>query len=582
MGDFTFMQTRACFRSVWRPVVFAAAVFGLGLGTLPAFAQDAAKRNLVLLLSDDHSYPFVGTFGDANVQTPNLDALAARGFKGHRFFTSAPQCVPSRAALLTGRSPVAARMTRFTAPLPGDQLTLPDYLRDQAGYHTGVCGRGYHLDGPGTRANPVLERILTEHNLRTFKDRVDFLENGPDRAVPEIVGRFLDQRPTDKPFFLWANFSDPHHVWDAPASFRPDPATLVLPAHLPDLPGVRSQLADYCAEVNRLDATIGRVLEQLSERDLLDSTVIVFHGDNGAALPHGKGSLYDPGSHVPLIVAGPGIAAGIESHSLLSGEDITPTFLQAAAVAVPDQITGYGFWGLLTGGEYQLREHVFVERGPHGSAPVRTDISSSGYDLARAVRSDRYKLIYNATPWIPYSPVDSAGGAGWKQIQAAHADGSLASDLAATYFTTPRPVYELYDLEADPAELRNRAGDPELAAVEDELRAALIEKMVLDFDYLPLPTAYSDASAQAGNSQAGNSAAAAPSVDAAVNQRDGEQRERRFIQLDRDRDGKLSWEEFRGDRQPAEARRWFDRRDTNRDGFVDREEYLPATPLPRD
>ena len=91
------------------------------------------KPNILFLLSDDHSYPFLSCYGDSNVKTPTLDRLAGEGMKFHRFFTAAPQCVPSRAALMTGRSPVAARMTRFSAPLPRDEATLPELLRDQAG-----------------------------------------------------------------------------------------------------------------------------------------------------------------------------------------------------------------------------------------------------------------------------------------------------------------------------------------------------------------------------------------------------------------------------------------------------------------
>src|SRR5690606_24687691 len=101
-----------------------------------------------------------------------------------------------------------------------------------------------------------------------------------------------------------------------------------LPAHWPDLPGMREQLADYCAEVNRLDRTVAGVLEVLSSRNLLDKTLIVFAGDNGCALPHGKGSLYDPGSNVPFLVRWPGvIQPGSESRALISAEDLAPTFL---------------------------------------------------------------------------------------------------------------------------------------------------------------------------------------------------------------------------------------------------------------
>lgn len=470
------------------PCLLRVGIASLLLLAAAVWPSPAAERpNILLLLSDDHSYPFVGCYDDSNVKTPTLNGLAADGMKLHRFFTAAPQCVPSRAALMTGRSAVAARMTRFSASLPRDEITLPELLRQQAGYFVGICGRSYHLDGSG-RQSPAIARIFDQRQLKTFAERVDYLKTGGDREVAAQVAEFLGQKPSDKPFFLWANFSDPHHPWNAPDEFRPDPASLRLPAHWPDLPGMREQLADYCAEVNRLDRSVAEVIDVLRKRDLLDSTLIVFAGDNGAALPHGKGSLYDPGSNVPLIVRWPGVVKpGGDSRALLSAEDIAPTLLEAAGVAPPSRMSGVGFLALLKGERHTPRKHIFVERGPHGSAPVSVGMSNSGYDLSRAVRSDRYKFIYNCTPWIPYAPVDSAGGAAWGQIKAAAAEGRLAPGVQATYFTTPRPVYELYDLDNDPSELNNVSGRPDLAAVERELREALAEKMILDWDYLPLP-----------------------------------------------------------------------------------------------
>ncbi len=449
------------------------------------------KPNILFLLSDDHSYPYLSTYGDANVKTPVLDKLAADGIKFHRFFTGAPQCVPSRATYMTGKSPVAARMTRFSAALPRDEVTIPELLRDKAGYYTGICGRSFHLDG--SAQSPAVARVYAENKLKTFNDRVDFLQGSPDDQVAAQLEKFLDAKPADKPFFMWANFSDPHHVWNAPAKYRPDPAKLKVPGHLPDLPGVREQLADYCAEVNRLDETVGNVLEVLQKRGLRDKTLIVFAGDNGQALPHGKGSLYDPGSNVPFVVCWPGVVkAGGDSRALLSGEDLAPTLLAAAGVAADKKMTGVSFLPLLKGESFSPRKHIYVERGPHGSAPVTVNATNAPYDLGRAVRSDRYKFIYNCTPWIPYGPVDSAGGALWKEMQAAHEAGTLAAPLAKTYFTTPRPVYELYDLQSDPSELENLSGKPEVAEVEKELREKLAEKMILDQDYLPLPALLGD------------------------------------------------------------------------------------------
>jgi arylsulfatase A-like enzyme len=462
--------------------------------TLPAAPADTPVEtapqhpNILLLLSDDHSYPFVGAFGSPNVRTPVLDELARTGMRFHRFFTGAPQCVPSRACLMTGRSAVAARMTRFSAPLPRSEVTLPELLRSQAGYYTGICGRSFHLDG-ASRNSPALAAIYDRHQLRTFAERVDFLNTCSDPEVPAQVRAFLEARPADKPFFLWANFSDPHHPWNAPAEFRPDPTSLQLPPHWPDLPDLREQLADYFAEINRLDQTVGRVLDVLRDLRLEENTIVVFCGDNGAALPHGKGSLYDPGSNVPLLVRWPGITKpGSESRQLLSGEDLTPTLLAAAGIEPQLNMTGVSFLPALRSEPHTPREFIFVERGSHGSnAPVRVDIASSSYDLSRAVRSDRWKFIYNCTPWVRYSPVDSAGDKGWKQITDARNGGTLAPELVQTYFSSPRPVYELYDLENDPSELHNLSGLPDHADIERRLRLALAEKMILDFDYLPLP-----------------------------------------------------------------------------------------------
>ncbi len=520
--------------------------------------------NILLLLSDDHSYPYLSCFGSTNVRTPVIDKLAGEGMKFHRFFTTAPQCVPSRASLMTGKSAVAARMTRFSSPLPASEITLPELLRDSAGYYTGIAGRGFHLDGSvGGGGQSTLNQYLTSAGLKTFSNRVDFLNSCPDDQVPGVVSEFLQQRPAESPWFLWANFSDPHHPWNAPASYRPEPSSLVLPEHLPDLPGVRDQLADYCAEVNRLDETIGKVLAVLEQQQQLQNTLIIFLGDNGMAMPHGKGSLYDPGSNTPMVVWWSGIAnPGRESFDLVSGEDIAPTLLASAGIPPAEGMTGQSILSLLKDEPYQARKELFVERGPHGSAVVRVDMVSSGYDLARALRTDRYKLIYNATPWLRYAPVDSAGGAAWSEITAAATAGSLAEPLVRTYFTSPRPIYEFYDLQSDPFELNNLSGQEEVREVEREHRVALAKKMIRDFDYLPLPDVMEPVAAQRRKRQAagpGNGQAA---------------RQQSFKRLDADADGQLTFDEFVVGRKQDEAQSFFTRRDANTDQRLSLEEYL--------
>jgi arylsulfatase A-like enzyme len=441
----------------------------------------------VLVLSDDHSYPHLSIYGDPVVRTPNLDGFARQGMRFHRMFTAAPQCVPSRAAYLSGRSAVAARMTRFSSPLPPDVVTLPDVLRAN-GYFTGICRRNFHLDGPG-RPAPELMEVFDRHGLRTFEKRVDYLDrNSPREQTAAKLTEFFDKRPSGKPFFLWVNFNDPHHPWDQKPIDPPyDPARIAVPPHLPDLPGVRDDLARYYGEIARMDREFHIVLEMVERRGG-QNTIVVFAGDNGQAFPHGKGSLYDPGLNVPLLIRWPGQAkADSESRELISGEDIAPTLLEAAGLKPAQGMTGHSFLRLLRGERHEGRRYVFAERGPHGNSPFTETTRSSTFDLSRCVRSQRHKLIYNCTPQQIYSPVDSANDPGWRQMTAAARDGRLQAAHQRAYFTTPRPVIELYDLEADPSELTNLGGRPEMASVERELKLALQEKMILDYDYLPLP-----------------------------------------------------------------------------------------------
>lgn len=460
-----------------------------GLAAATTAAAQAAKPNIVVILSDDHSYPYLGCYGHTGVRTPNLDRFTAEGMRFDRAFQAAPQCVPSRTALMTGRSPVAARMGRFNSPLPADVVTLPELLREQAGYFTGVCRRWFHLDGSG-RPGPINNEIFARNETLTWNKRIDFIDRTGDRnKTGAVVEQFLDKKPAGKPFFLWVNFSDPHHVWDrATGDAATDPAKLQLPKHLPDLPGVREDLARHIDEINRMDSEFQMVMEVLERRGHAANTLVVFMGDNGMAFPHGKGSLYDPGLHVPLLVRWPGqVKPGAVSKNLISGEDITPTLLEAAGLANAKQMSGRSFLKHLRGQTYEARQYIFGARLYHGSAPFTPTTKASTFDLSRCVRSARHKLIYNCTPHMEYAPVDSANDPGWKQMTAAHAAGELAPEIDRTYFTRSRPVFELYDLEADQSELNNLAGKPEVADVEKALKIALQEKMITDYDFLPLP-----------------------------------------------------------------------------------------------
>jgi arylsulfatase A-like enzyme len=368
---------------------------------------------------------------------------------------------------------------------------FPELLH-AAGYFTGVAGRTHHLDG--ARATEISRAVFERHHLGEINRRFDFVGkvskagDGPsfNDAVIEQMCDFLDAVPAGRAFFLQLCTSDPHRPFDSWGILAPrDPAKLKLPAWFPDTPEVRRELADYYNEVSRMDATFGRAMVELEGRGLAANTLVIFMGDNGASQLRGKGTLYEFGIHVPLLVRWPGaVKPGGVSDALVSGEDLAPTALEAAGLTPPDNWTGRSFSPLLHSGRGAPREFVFAERGAHGS---ELPGNSAGFDLGRAVVTQSHKLIYNALPELPFTPVDFQNEPSWASTRRAAEQGQVPASLGAYYTGQRRPMFELYDLDHDPDELVNLAGRPELASVEDELMDALQEWMILERDFLPLP-----------------------------------------------------------------------------------------------
>ena len=442
--------------------------------------------NVLLVMSDDHSAAHVGCYGNADIKTPNLDSFAKQGVRFEKYYVACPQCVPNRAAVLTGRNPLSVQMTRFSAALPAEYKIFPEILKEKAGYYAGVAGRTYHLDG--SAQPPETKVVFDKYHLRTFANRLDFAKTAGTRdAILAQYREFLDAVPKGKPFVLQLCFSDPHRPLDKNAIPEPhDPTKLKLPPFYPDTKLVREDFARYYDEISRFDGDFGTVLAELAKRGLDKNTIVLVAGDNGASQFRGKGTLNEFGVHCPLIVRLPHGREGLkESYShLISGEDLAPTILEAAGVDVPNEMTGKSFFPLLHRQPYEPRAFTFAERGAHGSGLPQ---NSAAFDIGRCVVSNTHKLIYNVLWQLPYSPVDFAGDEMWKELVALNADGKLPAEIAKFYFTPTRPMFELYDLANDPHELKNLAGTKEVVVVEKELKAALQEWMILNRDFAPLP-----------------------------------------------------------------------------------------------
>ncbi len=459
-------------------------VAALLLAPLARLAAADSKPNVLLILSDDHSYPHVGCYGNKDIMTPNLDRFAAEGMRFDRAYVTSPQCVPSRASIFTGRSPVAIAMSRFSSPLPREIKTYPEALR-AAGWFTGVAGRMYHMDGANVNVAES-QTVFDKHKLITFPDRLDYVKMGSGSEVGLAQFReFLDLKPAAKPFFLQLCSNDPHRPLNTQGPVKHDPTTIKLPAHYPDTPLVREDFARYYDEIAHFDVFFGEVMAELEKRGLAANTLVAFMGDNGASQFRGKGTLYEFGIRVPLLVRWPGrVKPGSTSSELISGEDLAPTFLAAAGLPAPSEMTGKSFAKLLRGEPFSGRQFVFSERGAHGTnLPGNT----ADFDLGRVVVSKTHKLIYNALAELPYWPVDFAGNAFWQELVQRHEAGKLDAKFTKLYFAKPRPMFELYDLELDPGEFNNLAGTRDAASSEWELKAALQEWMILQRDFVPLP-----------------------------------------------------------------------------------------------
>lgn len=459
------------------------SLFSNALFAGPGKKEKQNQPNILFILSDDHSVPFLGCYGYP-IKTPNLDKLAQEGIVYKRANTTAPQCVLSRAAIMTGRSTLDIRMTRFTAPLSADVVSYPELLR-KGGYYTGICGRNFHLNG--ARNTAVSEEVFDKYNLETFKNRVDYLKTtGNIDSIYYQYNDFLNTVPKGKPFFLQLGYTDPHRIFNA-KDFEPDPDTIKIPEGWPDTKLLRKDFAGYLGEIQRLDNEVGKVFEELKRRGLDKNTLVVFMGDNGGALVRGKGTLYNTGINIPLIMRHPDlIKPGQVSNTLVSGEDIAPTLLQVAGITAPKEFTGVSVVPSFQGKSFQAHEYIFAVRGAHGSG-LPTNIAH--FDLGRTVISDRYKLIYNALWQLPYYPVDFSGQPFWLELQQLHNEGKLEEKWDKLLFSERRSMFELFDEQSDPNEFNNLAGKSEYKEIEEKLKGKLQEWMILNEDYLPLPIA---------------------------------------------------------------------------------------------
>ena len=405
----------------------------------------------ILWISLEDTSPRFGCYGDAIARTPHIDRLAAEGCRFPNAFATAGVCAPSRSAIITGMYAVSIGShhmrtahthaatpelpTPYEAVPPHFVKAFPEYLR-AAGYY---CTNNHKTD---YQFAPPL----------TAWDECD-------------PGAHWRHRRPGQPFFAVFNPTLTHEsgMWPKEGeSIETNPDEVTLPPYLPDTPITRLALARHYDNIARSDTIVGKLLDQLDEDGLTDSTLVVLWSDHGEGLPRGKRWLYDAGIRIPMIVRWPGqLKPGSQRDQLVSLLDLGPTMLSVAGLPIPAHMQGRAFLGDQRG---DPRRYVYATR----------DRFDEAYDMVRAVRNRRFKYICNFRPeqpyllWIPYRnrhPV-------MQEIWRLHGEGKLEGPQQLL-LQNQRPVEELYDTETDPFEMDNLARDPSHRAELEEMRRVL-------------------------------------------------------------------------------------------------------------
>jgi arylsulfatase A-like enzyme len=428
-------------------------LFGFLLLTLTASAE-APRPNILWLIAEDFG-PHLGCYGTKEVATPVLDAMAARGMRFTRYYTTAPVCSPSRSAFNTGmyQTTIGAHNHRSHRDdgytLPKDVKLISERMRE-AGYFT---------------AN--VRQLPAEAGFRgAGKTDWNFLP--PEKPFDSDQ---WDDLKAHQPFYAQLNFQETHRTFHAPA--HADPAKVEIPPYYPDHEITRKDWAGYLDAATELDRKIGKVMELLKRDGLLENTVICFVGDNGQAHVRGKQFCYEEGLNVPFILQWPaalaaprGLVSGSVSDRLLMSIDLTATSLNLAGVPKPAGMQGQVFLGM---NAEPARQYVFGARDRCDETVFRL----------RTVRDVRYRYIRNFTPDRPFLQANA-----YKEKQ--YPVWNLIKELAAQDKLTPAqavlaaptmPEEELYDMQSDPHEIQNltQSSKPEHQEALERLRGVLTQ-----------------------------------------------------------------------------------------------------------
>lgn len=386
-------------------VVLIGAVTQAAEAQRPPLQTGASKPNVILILTDDLGYGDLGSYGATDIRTPHLDRLALEGVRLTDAYANGAVCTPTRAALMTGRYQQRVKMEELLGITPADLEkglaatgdSLPALLKNN-GYATALYGK-WHLGykprfGPNAHGFDEFFGFLAgavDYYTHQRRDgEPDLFENGTpvesrDYLTDAITKRGVSfiERNAGKPFFLELAYNAPHWPFQ-PAGRRssrsPGRSLRLRQRPADERPATRQ---DYARLVEHLDSGVGEILAALDRRRLASNTLVIFTNDNGgewlsrnAPFFHRKGTLWEGGIRVPLILRWPGqLSANRVSPQVAVTMDLTATILAATRTAVRPEhrLDGVDLLPLLRDGQPTLHRRLFWRRlpFPNGQAAVR-------------------------------------------------------------------------------------------------------------------------------------------------------------------------------------------------------------------
>ncbi len=387
-------------------------------------AQNTDSPNIIVFIADDMGWEESIPYGNKYIHTPNLESLAKKGMKFNNFYLTASSCSPSRLSILTSLYPHQTGAMNLHENITADIPLVVDNLRER-GYYNMLVGKSHGTNNKKVQEKfDVLKLVNWSKPWEVGNDWVEALKN----------------RPKNKPFFLWAASIDPHRPFNqGEYPFKHDPDSVSIPPYLPDIPEVRTELAQYYDEISRFDQHIGMALSELKVQGELENTIIFVLSDNGRAFAQSKTRVNAPGLKSPLIISYSFMPnKGKVSDGLISAVDITPTILDLAGAKPLPNTQGHSILPIIKNLDHQIRSYAFAEHNWH-----------SVMAFERAVISKDYLYIKN---WLPHLPATPPGDIVREPSYQAARDLFDQGNLAAIHsdsFIHPRPVEELFNLKND-------------------------------------------------------------------------------------------------------------------------------------